>query len=137
MLNHNKKKLKKLKKKHIIDNQNPSTLALGTADDDFRLCCRPSSSKVRVEEQARGGRDIGRAGRLVGEMDGRALDGGEGEKLNRGTGVTIPLRLGDLDMCFPANAGSCKGNLLEYFISCTILRCSTTVLIVGLSDGSF
>ena len=75
-----------------------------------------------MEEQARGGRDISRAGRLVGEMDGRAADGGEGEKLNRGAGVRIPFRLGDLDMCFPANAGSCNGNLHECFMSCMILR---------------
>lgn len=106
---------------HNIHNQNPSTLALGTVDDDdFRLSSRWSSSSiVTMVEQARGGRrDIGRAGRLVGETDGRAFDGGEGEKLSLGAGVTIPLRLGDLDMCFPANAaGSCKGNLHEYFMS--------------------
>ena len=70
-------------------------------------------------EQDRGGRrEIGGASRLVGEIDGRATGGGEGEKLSLGTGVTIPLRLGDLDIRFPANAaGSSKGNLDECLIS--------------------
>lgn len=97
---------------HFIHNQNPSTLVLLTVDDeDFRLSCRSSSTKQVVEEQARGGRVAGKAGRLVGETDGLALDGGDGEKLNLDAGVMIPLRLGDLDICFPANvAGSCKGN---------------------------
>lgn len=123
----------------IIDNQKPSTLALLMADDDdFRLSCCSSSSKERLEEQARGGRDKGKEGRLVGETDGRALDGGDGEKPNRGAGVMIPFRLGDLNMCFPAMvAGSCRGKRQEYFRSCMVLRCSTTVLIVGLSEGSF
>ena len=50
----------------------------------------------------------------------------------------IPLRLGDLDICFPAMvAGSCRGKRQEYFMSCMILRCSTMALMVGLSDGSF
>ena len=41
-------------------------------------------------------------------------------------------------MCFPdIAAGSCSGNRMEYFISWMILRLSTTILIVGLSDGSF
>ncbi len=122
-----------------INNQNPSTLALRTAeDDDFWLSCRSSSSNERVEEQARGGRDADKAGGLVGETDGRAFDGGDGEKLNLGAGVTIPLRLGDLDICFPATAaGSCSGKRVEYFMSCITLRCSTIVLIVGLSNGSF
>lgn len=124
---------------HIINNQNPSTLALRTADDDdFLLSCRSSSSKEMVDEQARGGRDIGKVGGLVGETDGRAPDGGEGEKLNLGAGVMIPLRLGDLDICFPATAaGSCRGKRLEYFMSCITLRWSTMVLMVGLSNGSF
>lgn len=124
---------------HIMDNQKPSTLALRTVDDDdLRLSCRSSSSKERVEEQARGGSDKGKAGRLVGETDGRALDGGDGEKLNLGAGVIIPFRLGDFDIIFPATvAGSCRGKRQEYFMSCMILRCSTTVLMVGLSEGSF
>ena len=97
---------------HFIHNQNPSTLAPRIVDDeDFRLSCRSSSSKEIVEEQARGGRDPGKTGRLVGEMEGLALDGGDGEKLNLGAGVMIPLKLGDLDICFPEIvAGSCKGN---------------------------
>lgn len=134
-----KKKNLKEKKMHIIDNQKPSTLALRIDDDDdFRLSCRSSSSNERVEEHARGGRDNGRAGRLVGEIDGWALDGGDGEKLDLGAGIMIPLRLGDLDICFPAMvAGSCRGKRQEYFMSCMILRFSTMVLMVGLSDGSF
>ena len=134
-----KKKILKEKKMHIIDNQKPSTLALRIDDDDdFRLSCRSSSSNERVEEHARGGRDNGRAGRLVGEIDGWALDGGDGEKLDLGAGIMIPLRLGDLDICFPAMvAGSCRGKRQEYFMSCMILRFSTMALMVGLSDGSF
>lgn len=122
-----------------MDNQNPSTLALLEAeDDDFRDSCRSSSSNERVDEQARGGSKMGTPDHLGGEMDGRAADGGDGEKLNLGAGLTIPLRLGDLDICFPEiAAGSCSGNRQEYFMSCIFLRCSTTVLIVGLSDGSF
>jgi hypothetical protein len=133
------KKKKNCKKMHIIDIQKPSTLALRTVDDDdFRLSCRSSSSKERVEEQARGGRDKGKAGRLVGETDGRALDGGDGEKLNLGAGVMIPFRLGDFDILFPATvAGSCRGKRQEYFTSGMVLRPSTTVLMVGLSEGSF
>jgi hypothetical protein len=124
---------------HIIDNQKPSTPALriDEDDDDFRLSCRSSSSNERVEEQARGGRDKGRVVRLVGEIDGWALDGGDGEKLDLGAGIMIPLRLGDLDICFPIVAGSCRGKREENFMSCMILRCSTMVLMVGLSDGSF
>lgn len=98
---------------HFIHIQNPSTLVLRTVDDDdFWLSCRSSSSKEMVEEQARGGRELGKTGRLVGETDGLALDGGDGEKLNLGAGgVMIPLKLGDLYICFPAIvAGSCKGN---------------------------
>lgn len=135
---------KNLREKNAtIYNQNPSTLPLRRADDDdddddFLLSCRSSSTKERVEEQARGGRVKGRAGRLVGETDGWALDGGDGEQLNLGAGVMIPFRLGDLDICFPAMvAGSCRGKRQEYFMSCIILRCSTMVLIVGLSEGSF
>lgn len=96
---------------HFIHNQNPSTLVLLTVDeDDFRLSCRSSSSNEMVEEQARGGREASMTGRLVGERDGLALDGGDGEKLNLGAGVMIPFRLGDLDICFPEIiAGSCKG----------------------------
>lgn len=147
VLNHKKEKRgelktqKKLKKKklHTIDNQNPSTLGLRRVDDDddFLLSCRSSSSKERVEEQARGGRDIGTAGGLVGDNGRWVLDGGEGEKLSLGAGVMIPLRLGDLDICFPATAaGSWRGNRQEYFMSWMILRCSTMVLMVGLSKGS-
>ena len=103
---------------NIIDNQNPSTLALLEAeDDDLRLSCLSSSSKERLEAQARGGRR--RMGpppdHLGGETDTGIPDGGDGEKLNRGAGQ----------------------NRHEYFKSCIILRCSTTVLMVGLSDGSF
>lgn len=96
---------------HIINTQNPSTLARRTVDDDdFRLSCLSSSSKVTVVEQARGGRDNGRASGLVGEKDARAPDGGDGEKLNLGAGAMIPLRLGDRDICLPAiTAGSCRG----------------------------
>ena len=76
-------------------------------DDDFLLSWRSSSSKEMVEEQARGGREMGTAVGLVGERARWVIDGGEGEKLSLGAGVMIPLRLGDLDMCFPANpAGS-------------------------------
>lgn len=126
---------------NIIDTQNPSTLALLEAeDDDLRLSCLSSSSKERLEAQARGGRR--RMGpppdHLGGETDTGIPDGGDGEKLNRGAGQMMPLRLGDLDICFPEfDAGSCSGNRHEYFKSCIILRCSTTVLMVGLSDGSF
>ena len=144
MLDHKrtpKRKKEKIKKMHIIHNQNPSTLALRTVvvdDDDFRLSCLSKSSKERVEEQARGGSIAGRMSRLVGETEGLALDGGDGEKLNLGAGVMIWLKLGDFDICFPESvAGSCKGNRQEYFMSCMNLRCSTTVLMVGLSDGSF
>lgn len=105
-----KKKKQIMKKMHTINNQYPSTLALLLVDDvDFRLSCRSSDSKDNVEEQVRGGRNTGRAG-LVGETEYRALEGGDGEKLNLGAGVMIPLRLGDFDICFPAIlAGSCRG----------------------------
>lgn len=103
-------------------------------DDDFRLSCR---SILSVEEQVRGGRDEDNTIGLVGEMDG-LVAGGDGEDLNLGAGVMIPLRLGDLDMCFPLTApGSCNGNLEGCFISCIVLSCSTTTLMVGLTDGSF
>ena len=129
-----------MKKLHTIDNQKPSTLGLRKVDvddEDFLLSCRSRSSKERVEEQARGGRDTGTTGGLVGETERWVLDGGEGEKLSLGAGVMIPLRLGDLDICFPATAaGSCRGNRQEYFMSWMILRCSTMVLMVGLSKGS-
>lgn len=113
------------------------------AEDDLWLSCLSSSSNEIVEEQARGGRVNGKAGGLVGETDSRELDvggggGGGGEKLNLAVGVMIPLRLGDLDICLPViAAGSCRGNRQEYFTSWMLLRCSTMVLIVGLSDGSF
>lgn len=111
----------KMKKLHTIDNQKPSTLGLRKVDvddEDFLLSCRSRSSKERVEEQARGGRDTGTTGGLVGETERWVLDGGEGEKLSLGAGVMIPLRLGDLDICFPATAaGSCRGNRQEYFMS--------------------
>lgn len=103
-----KKKKRTNEKIQIINTQNPSTLGLRIVDDDdLRLSCLSSSSKVTVDEQARGGRVEGRASGLVGESDARAPDGGDGEKLNLGAGVTIPLRLGDLDICLPAiTAGS-------------------------------
>lgn len=121
-----------------INNQYPSTLALlRVADDDLLLSCLSDSSNGSVEEHARGGSANGRLGGLVGETDIRALDGGDGEKFDLGAGVMMPLRLGDLDICFPAiAAGSCRGNRQEYFRSWMILRCSTMVLMVGLSDGS-
>lgn len=130
------------KKIHAINNQNPSTLALLKVvdDDDLLLSCLSSSSSERVEEQARGGSINGKAAALAGEIDSRIPDGGDGEKPNLGAvaGVMIPLRLGDLDMCFPAiAAGSWRGNREEYFMSWMILRFSTMVLMVGLSDGSF
>lgn len=129
-------KRKKIALAHI-HNQNPSTPVRRKADDDdFRLPCLLSSSS-ECEEQARGGRDNGREC-LDGDTDSRAPEGGDGEKLNLGAGVMMPLRLGDLAICFPATAaGSCKGNRQECFISCMLLRRSTIVLIVGLSDGSF
>ena len=125
---------------NIIHNQNPSTLALLEAeDDDLRLSCLSSSSKERLEEHARGGRRGTPPDHLGGETgSGGTPDGGDGEKLNLGTGQIMPFRLGDLDICFPEfDAGSCRGNRHEYFKSCIIFRCSTTVLMVGLSDGSF
>lgn len=117
---------------NIIDNQNPSTLALlEVEDDDLWLTCLSSS------EQARGG-SMGTPDHLGGEIGRGTPDGGDGEKLNLGAGHMIPLRLGDLVISFPeTGAGSCSGNLQEYFTSCIILRCLTTVLMVGLSDGSF
>lgn len=135
-----KNKQIKEKKMCIMDNQNPSTLALlVTEDDDLRDSWRSSSSNERVEEQARGGSKRGTPDHLGGEMDVlAAAEGGDGEKLNLGAGVMIPLRLGDLDINFlEIAAGSCSGNRQEYFISCIFLRFSTTVLMVGLSDGSF
>ena len=124
---------------HIINNQNPSTLALLRADDDdLQLSSLSSSSIEREDEQGQGGRVNGKVRGLVGETDNRAPDGGDGEKLNLGAGVMIPLRLGDLDICFPAiAAGSCRGNRQEYFMYWMILRCSTMVLMIGLSDESF
>ena len=84
-----------------------------------------------MEEQVRGGRDIDS------EIDGLVVDG-DGEKLEPEAGVMIPSRLGDLDIYFPeTDPGSCNGNRHEYFMSCTVFRCSTTVLMVGLSEGSF
>lgn len=112
-----------------MNNQNPSTLDLLADDEDFRLSCLSISSKARMEdEQARGGSEIGNVGGLVGETDGRVLEV-----------ITIPLRLGDLDICFPpiADDGSCRGKRHECFISCTIFKCSTMDRIVGLSDGPF
>lgn len=101
-----------------IDNQNPSTLDLLTVDDDdLRLSCRSIFSKERVEEHVRGGRVNGREGRLIGEIDGLFV-GGDGEKLDLGTGVMIPFRLGDLNICFPLTApGSCSGNREVYLTS--------------------
>jgi len=126
---------------NIIHNQNPSTLALLEAeDDDLRLSCLSSSSRERLEEHARGGRRGTPPDHLGGETATAGTpDGGDGEKFNLGTGQIMPFRLGDLDICFPEfdAAGSCRGNLHEYFKSCIIFRCSTTVLMVGLSDGSF
>ena len=89
-----------------------------------------------MEAQVRGGRDNGSGPGLVGEVDGLVV-GGDGEKFNPGAGVIMPFRLGDFDMCFPTVPGSCNGKRHEYFISCIAFRCSTTVLMMGLSDGSF
>lgn len=70
-----------------------------------------------MEEHDLGGSEAGLEG-LVGETDGRILDGGEGEKLILGAGTAIPLRLGDLNICLPATVeGSCRGNRREYFMS--------------------
>lgn len=103
-----------------MNNQKPSTLGLlKVEDEDNRLpSCLSSSSNERVEH-ARGGNASGKAcGRLDGETDCRAPDGGDGEKLNLGAGWIMPLRLGDLDMSFPLmNAGSCRGNRQECFMS--------------------
>lgn len=105
---------------------------------DLLASCLSSSCNESVEEQARGGSADTKVGGLFGEMNSPVLVGGDGKKLNPGAGVKISLRLGDLDICFPTIvAGSCNGNRHEYFISWTILRFSTMVLIVGLSDGSF
>lgn len=122
----------------IIDNQNPSTLAFLEAEvNDLRLSCLSSSSKYRVEENAWGGSWIGTPDHLGGETDTRALADGEGEKLDRDAGWIIASRLGDLDISFvEVCAGSCNGNLEECFKSCIFFRFSTTVPIVGLSDGS-
>lgn len=119
-----------------INNQKPSTLDLrALEDDDFRLSCLSNPSTERVEEQLRGGRDDDSPGGLVGETDSLVV--GDGEKLNLGPGVTIPFRLGDLDIFFPeTDPGSCSGNRQANFMSCMILKCSTMVLMVGLSDGS-
>lgn len=49
----------------------------------------------------------------------------------------MPLRLRDFDICLPETVpGSCNRNRHAYFMSCIVFRCSTTVLMVGLSDGS-
>ena len=70
-----------------IDNQYPSTLALLEADDeDFRLSCRSSSSKECVDEQPRGGSETGTPDHRGGDREGRAADGGDGEKLSLGGG---------------------------------------------------
>lgn len=121
-----------------INTQNPSTLDLLTVEDeDFRLSCLSNSSKDKLEEQVRGGRDEGNTIALVGEIEG-LVAGGDGEELNLGAGVMIPFKLGDLDMCFPLTLpGSCSGNLEGCFMSWIVLRRSTMVLMVGLSDGSF
>lgn len=120
-----------------ITTQNPSTSALRRIDDDdFWLSWWSIPSKVITEEQVRGWRDIGNAIGLVGAIDGTVV-GGDGEKLDLGVGIMITFRLEDLGMFFPAIApGSCNGNLHEYFKSCIVFKCSKTVLIVGLSDGS-
>ena len=119
---------KSKKKGQVINNQNPSTLVLRNADDeDFRASCISSSSRARREEHARGGSDKGKVSSLVGETEE------EWEKLCRGGG-----RLGDLNICFPPTAaGSWRGKRQEYFMSWMVLRWSTTVLMVGLSEGSF
>lgn len=124
-----------------LASQYPSTLALRHMEDDnFLLSGLPIYSIEKLEEQAWRGRcSVGTppdlADHLGDETDGLATtDAAEGEKLNLGGAWhMIPLRLGDLDISF---AGSCSGNLQEYFKSCTVSRCSTMVLMVGLSDGS-
>ena len=88
-----------------------------------------------MEEQVPVGRDIG-SGSGLGETYGLVV-GGDREKLVVGAGVTMPFKLEDLAICFPPIArGSCNGYRHEYFMSCTVFKCSTTVLMVGLSDGS-
>lgn len=123
----------------INNHQNPSTLDLLTVDEvDFWLSCRSKISNDRVEEQVRGGRDEGNTTALVGEIEGLVPGGGDGEELNLGGWLMIPLRLGDLDMFFPLTLpGSCNGNREGCFISWIVFSRLTMVLMVGLSDGSF
>lgn len=119
-----------------IDSQKPSLDLRIVEDDDLRLSCRSNSSNESTDEHDLGGRVKGRAGSLVGDIEG-LLVGDEGEKFDLEAGVIIPFRLGDLNICFPLIVpGSCKGNQEVYLMSCMVLRCSTMVLIVGLSDGS-
>lgn len=88
-----------------------------------------------LKDELWGGIACGSPSALVGEADNLVLC--DGEKLNRGPGMIIPFRLGDLDMFLETcDPGSCNGNRDENFICCIILRCSAMVLIVGLSDGS-
>lgn len=79
------------------------------------------------------------ADKCVYEVGYWVLDGGDGDKLVLGAGVPIILRLGDRAICLLAREvpGSCKGYLAGYLMSCMVLRPSTMILIVGLSDGSF
>ena len=61
-----------------INIQNPSTLDLGTVeDDDFWRSCWSTSSKERAEEQVRGRRDEGNTIGVVSEIDG-LVAGGDG-----------------------------------------------------------
>lgn len=98
--------------------------------------CRPllsNSSEERVEEQLWGERESGSPNGLDGETHNLAFC--DEEILDRGPGVTIPFRLGDLEP--PTDPSSGKGNGDINFIFRITLRCSKIVLIVGLSDGSF
>lgn len=95
-----------------------------------------NSSEETVEEQLWEGRESGSPNDLDGETHNLAFC--DEEILNRGPGVMIPFRLGDLDMLLPlTDPGSGKGrNRDVHFICCITLRCSKIVLMVGLSDGS-
>lgn len=132
------KLIKKNKKKLVAtDIHKPSTLDQRTldADDLWLVSCRSVSSTDSVDEHILGGRAKGSADSLVREVDAAIVGGGE--MVDLGAGVIIPFRLGDLDMYLPLTAlGSCRGNREVYFMSWMVLRCSTIVLMVGLSDGS-
>lgn len=119
-----------------MNNQNPSTLDLLTDEDDgLRLSCWSMSSR-EMKEQFWGGRDKGCVVVLVGEIAGMVV-GDKGERFSIGAGGMIPVKLGEFDLCFMLTLpGSWSGNRQVYFMSCTVLSCSTMALMVGLPDGS-